>query len=176
MHKDSCIYSVTDTVFLNHITIPMPLQKPILAVFALYMGFLIPASFAQELPTFLEGAWKIQDREVYEVWKINDDGSMSGYSYRIREGVETITEYLDLRGEGGNTIYTATVLDQNEGRGIEFVLSRPDENTWVFENPEHDFPKKILYRKNSETEVFVEVSDGGNRGFSFLMHRYLGEK
>lgn len=125
------------------------------------------------LPTFLEGTWKMASREVYEQWEMLDDGSLKGTSYRLNNGEKAVTEYLEIRRKGKAIIYTATVFNQNEGKGIDFILQRPDSLTWSFENPEHDFPKKIVYRKRSDTEIYVEVSDGREKGFAYVMDKLL---
>jgi hypothetical protein len=142
-----------------------------LSAFLLFVLITAPVFSQQSLPYFLEGTWKIENREVYEVWAITENGQMNGYSFRIREGEEVITEYLELKDRGDYVIYTATVLNQNEGRGIDFTLSRPDSFTWPFENPDHDFPKVIQYQKRSNSEIYIEVSDGMERGFAYLMQR-----
>jgi hypothetical protein len=128
------------------------------------------------LPTFLDGTWKIENSEIYEMWELISDRTMTGQSFRVREGEQVITEYLEIKQINEQIIYTATVLNQNDGAGIEFVLSQPDSQTWIFENPDHDFPKKILYQKRSSDVVYVEVSDGGDRGFAYTMHRVVDEK
>jgi hypothetical protein len=136
-----------------------------------YVMISVPAFSQASIPYFLEGTWKMENREVYEVWEASENGHMIGYSYRIREGEEVITEYLQVKHRDADVIYTATVLNQNEGRGIDFVLNRPDSLTWSFENPEHDFPKVITYQKRSDSEIYVQVSDGGERGFAYIMFK-----
>lgn len=79
-----------------------------------------------------------------------------------------ISEYLDISERDNQTIYTATVINQNNGKGIEFKLTKTD-STYTFENPVHDFPKKISYQKLSANEIFVQVSDGKQKRFSYKM-------
>lgn len=136
----------------------------------------VPAFSQASLPYFLEGTWKMENRELYEVWETPKNGQMNGYSYRIREGEEVITEYLEIKYRENDLIYTATVLNQNEGRGIDFVLNRPDSLTWSFENPDHDFPKVIQYQKRSDVEIYVRVSDGGERGFAYVMYKISNQE
>jgi hypothetical protein len=40
----------------------------------------------------------------------------------------------------------------------------------VAENPQHDFPKKISYRKINETELQATIS-GGNKSISYLFQK-----
>jgi hypothetical protein len=65
-------------------------------------------------------------------------------------------------------IYTATVLKENQGKGVNFMLTKTD-STFTFENPNHDFPKKIVYQKLNDTEIFVQVSDGKQKVFAYKM-------
>ena len=118
---------------------------------------------------FLEGTWKVDGREIYERWEILANGSMKGRSYRIVNGVEETTEFLTIRQRGEEVIYTAKVFNQNEGQGIDFVLNRPDSLTFSFENPDHDFPKVIRYRVRTASEIYVQVSDGEQKGFAYIM-------
>lgn len=113
----------------------------------------------------------MENREVYEEWEILNDGSLKGTSYRWVNGEEVTSEYLKIRKMGDQIIYTAIVPAQNKGRGIEFVLHQPDSLSYSFENPEHDFPKQIVYQLRSDTEIFVIVSDGGDQGFSYTMKK-----
>jgi Fe-S cluster assembly iron-binding protein IscA len=118
---------------------------------------------------FLEGTWKVENKENYETWKKVTDASLEGYSYNIRAGKKSITEYLTVKSAGDKIIYTARVLNQNEGRPIDFVLNKNIKNKLRFENPGHDFPKKIQYTQISNTVLFVEVLGEGDNGFSYKM-------
>jgi uncharacterized protein YciI len=132
--------------------------------------FLTEANTQAQLPTFLQGTWKMENQEVYEHWDKLNDHSMKGFSYKLKEGQMLITEYLDLKNTGNVITYTATVLNQNQGRGIPFLLTRSD-NTFIFENSRHDFPTRITYTQISEISMLVEVSGREERGFSYIMNR-----
>lgn len=120
------------------------------------------------LPDFLQGTWKMENREVYEHWDKLNENTLKGFSYKMTDGQMSITEYLNITQTDNKITYTAFVLNQNQGEGINFLLTQSDSSV-VFENPEHDFPKKIVYSKLSDREIFVEVSDGNEIGFSFRM-------
>lgn len=140
-------------------------------IFALLILYLSDIASAQTIfPDFLQGTWKIEDKEVFEHWDKLNSNTMKGFSYTSDKGEMTISEYLDLSRNGNNIIYTATVLNQNQGNGINFILSESD-TTFVFENPDHDFPKKIVYKRLTDKTVFVQVSDGKQKGFSYIMRK-----
>lgn len=126
----------------------------------------------RDFPDFLQGTWKVENKEMYEHWDKLNDNSLKGFSYNTKDGALNISEYLDITQAKKDIIYTATVLNQNQGRGISFKLNKVGD-TYSFENPKHDFPKKISYKKVSETEVFVEVSDGKQNEFSYKMTKQI---
>jgi len=122
------------------------------------------------LPDFLQGTWKVEGKEIYEHWDKLNDNSLKGFSYTMENAEMKISEYLDISRNANEIVYTATVLDNNNGKGISFRLTSAD-SSFTFENPDHDFPKKIVYHKLNHSEIFVQVSDGNLKGFSFKMKK-----
>ena len=120
------------------------------------------------VPHFLQGTWKMENQDIYEHWDQLNDSNLKGFSYKMKDGEIIVTEYLDISTHQNETIYTATVINQNKGQGVNFNLTNTD-STFTFENPNHDFPKKIVYQKLSDTEIEVQVSDGAQKGFSYKM-------
>ena len=77
----------------------------------------------------------------------------------------------ELLREDGSIAYQATVPNQNDGATIEFLLTAGGETSWTFENPQHDFPKKIEYVLADSNTLNVFVSgDGKLLTFSFVKH------
>lgn len=136
----------------------------ILVVFSCVSAF---AQSAEQL-NFFAGTWKREGRESYEQWEKSGD-SFRGKSYKVNDGKEILSETLEIKSIDGKIYYLATTLNQNKGATIKFVLTNSKDNEFVFENPEHDFPKKIVYKKVSETEMAVQVLGDGGKGFSFKM-------
>lgn len=126
-----------------------------------------------ELDTFqfLEGTWKVENKENYETWKKSDLVTFEGNAYQIKAEKKTISEYLRIKSVGDQIIYSATVLNQNDGKPIDFVLNKTVKNKFSFENLQHDFPKKIQYTVINKTTLFVEVLGEGDKGFSYKMMR-----
>ncbi|MBK7108824.1 MAG: hypothetical protein KA954_02395 [Chitinophagales bacterium] len=139
--------------------------------FILSILFFVELTFAQtNLPDFLQGTWKIENQEIYEHWDKLNENTIKGFSYNLKDGQMIISEYLDISVIKKEIIYTATVLNQNQGKGINFKLTKAD-STFTFENPNHDFPKKIVYQKLNDTEIFVHVSDGEQKEFSYKLQK-----
>lgn len=125
--------------------------------------------FSQEnFPNFLEGKWKIEGGESYEEWTKHGDNSLKGISYSIKNGEFKLSEYLDIKVVNKDVYYIPTVIGQNYNQEIRFKLRKVD-NSYNFENPLHDFPKKITYTFIRADSLIVEVSDGGKKLFSYKM-------
>lgn len=139
---------------------------------AKFSGFLIVSLFAiilnacnmrgPQLPTWLEGTWATNDTIglVAESWeKINND-FMSGEGLFVTTEDKTVIEILSIFIQDGNLYYAALLPDQNEGAEIIFMATHMNPDSLVFENPKHDYPKKIIYHKLDTGSV--EVSIYGN--------------
>lgn len=124
----------------------------------------LPAQSPWEGLQRLAGAWQKAGTFEYETWRTAAPDTLLGECFTRAPGAEkTVQEYLRLvRQADGNIVYEATVLQQNEGRTIDFPLTFFTANTWAFENPRHDFPQRIEYwLQNDEIlRATVSGSDG----------------
>jgi len=116
--------------------------------------------------TFLAGTWKVEGKETYEVWEKTNTNDLTGSSYKIKEGKKIVTETLSIKSVDGKIVYEATVVNQNNGKGIPFTLNANATKVYAFENPSHDFPTKIIYQKISDTELTVQVLGADDKGFT----------
>jgi hypothetical protein len=143
-------------------------MKYLLTLLILFSADLI---FAQSrFPDFLQGTWKMENKEIYEHWDKLNESSLKGFSYELKDKQMIISEYLDISETKNEITYTATVLNQNQGKGVNFRLTKTD-STFIFENPHHDFPKRIVYQKLNDNDIFVQVSDGKQKGFAYRMQK-----
>jgi len=128
-----------------------------------------------EIPDFLQGTWKMENKEIYEHWDKLNDKTLKGFSYKLNNGQMKVSEYLEIKQHDNHIVYTASVINQNQGKSVDFKLIKTD-STFTFENPNHDFPKQIVYQKLSDTEIFVQVSDGNEKGFAYKMTKQNSKK
>lgn len=138
----------------------------------LFTGLLLllisPVVAQVQFPDFLSGTWKVEGRDMYEHWDQLNEQSWRGFSYTMKDEKMAVSEYLEIEQNASEIIYRAAVLHQNGGKSVDFKLTRSD-SIFLFENPGHDFPKKIIYRKISADKLFVSVTDGDKKGFSYTM-------
>jgi len=131
----------------------------------------VSVSIGQTIDTYLPGIWKVKGKETYEKWESKAVNLITGYGYRKSGEVESITEKLKLVKDGECWSYEATVGNQNNGKPVVFEQNCENEGKWVFENLDHDFPKKIIYTPVSENKMLVEVLGDEDKGFSFYMYK-----
>lgn len=117
---------------------------------------------------FLIGKWKVEGKESYESWQ-RTDNKLIGEVFKMSKGAKTISETIEIIIQNNRLVYIATVFDQNEGKGIPFELKSTKGDVFSFENMEHDFPKKIQYKKINASELYVSVLGDENKGFSYKL-------
>lgn len=103
-----------------------------------------------------------------EEWKTENDSVLVGESYFINGKDTLFSETIRLEQQENNLFYIVTVPNQNEEKPVEFKLTSSTSDYLVFENPEHDFPKKITYKLVNKDSLYAEISgDGKKQGFPF---------
>lgn len=138
-------------------------------VFALLSLFLFSCTNESSIPQaeFLLGTWKVDGEEQFELWENDKDGVLSGYTYVVKNDEKIISETFRIYSDNENIILEATVPLQNEGKPIDFVLNKKITDYLSFENMEHDFPKKVLYKKIHPDTVHVSILGDKGRGVTY---------
>jgi hypothetical protein len=123
--------------------------------------------------SWLAGTWRAETRDslVTETWTIVSNGTYegSGVTRARADGSLQDSEELRLLAMGGHVFYVAKVA-HNE-RPVAFRLTSCDAGRFVFENPAHDFPRRIEYRRVDDARFEAHVSDGGRRGIQLVFSR-----
>jgi hypothetical protein len=98
---------------------------------------------------WLQGCWEhiTPARSVEESWTAAKGGSMIGVGRTIREGKTVAYEMIVLREQGDQLAYDAHPSGQ---AAATFLSTRISATELVFENPAHDFPQEVGYRRNGD--------------------------
>lgn len=96
-----------------------------------------------------------------ERWTPPGGGTMIGVSRTVRGGSMTAFEYLCITQRAGGLVYTA--MPNGRAPATDFLLTAIDADSATFENPSHDFPKKIRYAKRPDGGMEAVVSGDANR-------------
>jgi uncharacterized protein YciI len=148
-------------------------QKAMLRfIIGLLGSFIFSFSYAQSvaLPHFLRGTWKIDGKTEYEHWDLINENTLKGFAYSVEHGQIKVSEYLEISFDQNSLLYKAIVLGQNNGQAVCFKNTRRD-SIWSFENPNHDFPKTILYQKTDYRQIKVKVTDNQKKGFEYSLQK-----
>lgn len=110
--------------------------------------------------SWLLGSWQNEMPEgtIVEEWKSLNDSVFSARSFFVSGKDTSFGETITLEQKGAALFYIPVVKDQNGGKPVTFRLTSPAGDELAFENPEHDFPQKIVYKKLTEDSLLTEVS------------------
>jgi hypothetical protein len=121
---------------------------------------------------WLAGNWEYTSPDkkstIYEHWT-EPANLMLGLGSTVKSGRVSSYEYLRIFMDGDSIVYAAKPSN-SKGETL-FKLTLFEKNQVVFENPEHDFPKKIKYTKISDREIEVQVTGGAGKGFGYRMKK-----
>jgi len=112
---------------------------------------------------WLKGCWGSTNRgrEVSEQWMKPAGQTMLGMSRTIANGKTVAYEFLQIRQDAsGDLFYVAKPSGQTEA---SFKLVKFTRNEFVFENPDHDFPQRIIYRLETDGSLSARI-EGKNKG------------
>ncbi|TBX70056.1 hypothetical protein EZL74_04745 [Flavobacterium silvisoli] len=113
-----------------------------------------------EKMNWLVGQWenKMPEGLLVENWKKENDSTFSGSSYFINAKDTVHFESIRLTQKEEDLIYTATVTGQNDDQPVDFKLTSDNANSFTFENPAHDYPQKITYKKVDQNNLTATIS------------------
>ena len=132
-------------------------MKTILIATLLFcLGAAQPLFSQVSFPSFLEGTWKVDNKEEYEQWDRINEHELKGLSYALKNGQKIVSEYLKLTKIKDKIIYTALVIGQNNGKEVNFELNYRD-STYSFVNEAHDFPNYIRYTRVATNRLHIAV-------------------
>lgn len=109
---------------------------------------------------WLLGSWKgVLGKGIsVENWYKQDDSTFAGDGMFIKGSVTLSEEHLQLTQKGNDVYYIPTVKNQNGNKPVPFKMTRLTDREMVFENPAHDFPKKIKYTRYGADSLVAEIS------------------
>src|SRR5687767_10746725 len=148
--------TILATVFMLALTIKASTQTPTLADIS-----------------WMAGDWQTAPggkRQVDEHWTQVAGASMLGMSRTVAGDKTVEFEYLRIEQRADGIYYVAH--PKARCPGTDFKLTRASATEAVFENPQHDFPKRIIYRKTGDDGLTATVDAGeGSKAMSFVFQR-----
>lgn len=111
---------------------------------------------------WLAGHWcgGSEERRLDEVWLPEAGGALLGMSRTLNHGDMESFEYMRLVSAGK---VAGLHVQPNGVAPTTFVIADHGANWVVFENPQHDFPNRIEYRRDGES-LQASISGPGEDG------------
>ncbi|CAG4995186.1 hypothetical protein DYBT9275_01573 [Dyadobacter sp. CECT 9275] len=122
------------------------------------IGAAILISLGTSLPAFygtkdfrkldmLLGTWEMKTEKgsYFEKWNRNGRTAFSGVSFKVKGGDTTMLETVRLYLADRQIVCAPTTYGQNREQEVPFQLVTIEGQRFVFENPQHDFPQRIVY-------------------------------
>ena len=107
---------------------------------------------------FIAGCWTLtrpNGTKIEEQWLAPAGGAMLGVSRSVRDGKLREYEFVRiLPAADGKLQFVAIPSGQAESA---FPVKEIGDNTVTFENPQHDFPQRILYRLVDKDTLVAQI-------------------
>lgn len=119
--------------------------------------------------SWLAGQW-VGSTGSEERWTTAASGSMLGVGRTLHKGEMVDFEFLCIVERGGTLVYQA--MPGGRTPPTEFTLAAIEAAAVTFENPAHDFPKRIRYSLQPDGTLEAVTSGApGSRSFTSLFKR-----
>jgi hypothetical protein len=122
---------------------------------------------------WLQGCWRSTRGEatVEEQWMAPRGGTMLGMGRTVRGSKLVEYELVLIKEQEGRLAYEAHPSGQSTAT---FMATTASDSGIVFENPQHDFPQRVGYRRNGADalEAWIEgQANGKSRRVDFSYQR-----
>lgn len=118
----------------------------------------------------LQGCWKRLDTSnaaAYEEWWLLNERALAGRGFVVKNHDTVLLEKLQLTWKDDQFVYVADVPHNQSP--VSFVATLVSDDEIVWENSQHDFPKKIRYFFAGD-KLLVTVS-AGNKAINFAFKK-----
>lgn len=135
-----------------------------------------PAPPTVDQLAWLAGCWQMTtaDSTVDEQWMAPRGGVMFGMGRTVRGGKVISSEFLTLHLVDGRIVYDSQPSGQMPA---SFAASTVAADRAVFENPTHDYPKRIAYRSQGADRLAAWIDDGtGAKRIDYTYRRAACER
>jgi hypothetical protein len=113
---------------------------------------------------WLIGNWEmnIEGSKLYENWEKNGK-KYSGKSFMTLETDTLFSESISLELRENILCYVVSVKNQNNNQAVVFKYKEFIDNEFRFENLEHDYPHRIVYKKINSNKLYARI-EGNDKG------------
>lgn len=138
-------------------------------------AFSQPPKIEIESFSWIAGCWEgnySNGRVVSEQWMKPAGETMMGMSRTVKNGKMVEFEFVRIVKEKDGSVYY--VANPSGQEGASFKLVSLEGTKAVFENPQHDFPQRIIYHLSTPDSLIARVEgtmNGKEQGSDFLYRK-----
>ena len=105
------------------------------------------------------GTWKMttEEGQFIETWTKKNDTLLQGSGFFVAGNDTPFREELSII-DRNDTLYYTAITPKNEQVPVFFKERSFQDGDILFENPEHDFPQQIRYKKRNDTNIIATIS------------------
>lgn len=126
---------------------------------------------------WIVGTWTVNTRQgtVVEQWTQVNDSTLKGKSVLVKTVNDSLLqESLELTLRKGQWSYTSAVQGQNNNQSVSFPMIYLGGSEFISENPNHDFPQRIAYRR-IKNQLFASIEGTNSGRYSKVNFDFVGE-
>ena len=120
---------------------------------------------------WMSGHWRTEAREqgwTEELWSSAEGGTLIGINRSVRGDRTTGFEYMRIAADEQGPAFFGS---PSGAASVRFAMVEARHHVLAFENRAHDYPQRIVYRRDGET-LFATVSlADGSRPMSWTFNR-----
>ena len=112
--------------------------------------------------SLLNGNWQMHENDgvIIESWKFVNDSLMEGRSDFIKGDTVVPFETIKLFRNMDSFYYEVRAAGQNNEQPVAFTITSISDSSFIAENRQHDFPKRITYKFVNKDSIYARVDDG----------------
>ena len=132
-----------------------------LSLLLFLLSIFIQAQDKIEDINIISGKWKLNESNfnLYEEWEKTNDSTYMGLSYTLDKDEKNISESLFILKLNNHIVYIAQPGNNSPSL---FTLISSEDNKFIFENKEHDFPQRITYHFITDSTLTASIEGDVN--------------
>ena len=162
------VYLKSEVSYPSYFRTKMKIKTGLFLLFLLALFSCQTSKIKTELPSgfeIWEGTWQRENTRQFEIWEKNQH-HYSGKMIAVENKDTLLLEQIKLVKTDEDIFYEVIVPNQNDAQSVRFKLTKHEKDVFQFENPEHDFPKKIIYTFQGQNQLSAVIS-GGDKSVEF---------
>lgn len=125
---------------------------------------------------WLQGKWvgTTDGTDFFEVWQPASGKLMTGKGIGVSDADTLFSEKIQIEQRADELFYTASV-SENAGP-VDFKFTGYMDDSIIFENPQHDFPQRVIYYRLPNDKLYVCIDGKDKNAYSKIEFSFQKSK